>query len=142
MSDWKAELDDFFDRQEYLKRDEAAKQARERQQIVVFLDEVVVPAFDEVKAYLEERGRQIKISADAEKATIAVSYQGRPEILYRLYAKSLQPAIVYAYFDKNTGKAIKAKDVITVAEGEVPLTDITQEVIIQHFIRKYKSVAF
>ena len=142
MSDWKSELDDFFDRQEHLERDEVERRARDRQQIVAFLDEIVVPAFEELRTYLEERGRQVKVSADGEKATLAVSYQGRPEILYRLYAKSRQTAIVYAYFDKNTGKAVKAKDVITTAEGEVALSEITQEVIIQHFIRKYKSVAF
>jgi len=142
MSDWTSELDDFFDRQEHLERDVAVKQARDQQQIAAFLAEIVAPAFEELKTYLEGRGRQVKVSADGEKATLAVSFLGRPEILYRLYAKSLQPAIVYAYYDQSTGKAIKAKDVITTAEGEVQLAEITQEVIIQQFIRKYKSVAF
>lgn len=141
MSDWKSELDDFFDRREHLERDEAAKRTRAQQQITAFLVKIVMPAFDELKVYLEGRGRQVKVTADGQKATLAVSYQDRPEILYRLYAKSPQPVIVYAYFDKFSGKPVKAKDVITATEGEVPLAEITGDVIIQHFIRKYKSVA-
>lgn len=140
MADWKAELDEFFSRQGQIKQAESERKEKELQEAQTFLKEVVLPAFEELKAYLVEHGRDVRLAVGDEHATITVIDQGDPEILYRIYASPPRPRIIYAYIAPETGKAVKASDEITDEAGPVPVDEISQDVIIQHFIRKYKSV--
>ena len=141
MSDWESDLDEFFDRKEQLEQAELERKDIERQEVESFLSEIVVPAFERIKEFLGQYGREVEISSVNEQATLSASYEGEPEIVYRIRANMPQPTVRYAYVSKATGEAMKASDVLTTAEGEVPAGKITQEVIIKHFIRKYKSVA-
>jgi len=141
MSDWESDLDEFFDREEQLEQAELERKAKEQQEVESFLSEVVVPAFERIKEFLGRYGREVEIASGNDKATLSASYEGEPEIVYRIYAKMPQPTVNYAYVSKVTGEAMTASDVLTTAEGEVPAGEISQEVIIKHFIRKFKSVA-
>lgn len=140
MDDWKSDLDDYFSRQEQLERAEEERQARERQAAETFLTEIVVPAFRRVGAHMELHGREVKIASGADQATITVIHRGSPEIMYRIYADRPQPTAEYAFIASDSGRAVKAADAITAEEGPLAMDEITQEVIIRHFIRKYKSV--
>ena len=140
MADWRAELDEFFSRQEQIEQAERERKSKELQEVQAFLTEIVLPAFEQLGEYLEGHGREVRLATEDDHATITVIDKGSPEIFYRIYATPPRPRIIYAYIAPETGKAIKASDEITDATGPVPVDEISQEVIIQHFIRKYKSV--
>lgn len=140
MSDWRTDLDDFFEKQETLTQAEEAHEAQALLQVEAFLAETVLPAFEQLQEQLEKHGREVKIAQEGHQATISVLHEGKPEIMYRLYADARQPIIEYAFISAESGQALKASDVITEEDSPLPVEEIDQEAIIRHFIRKYKSV--
>jgi hypothetical protein len=140
VSDWRTELDDFLKKRETLELAERESEGAWLLEAEAFLDGTVMPAFEQLCEQLQKHGREVKVSREEGLATITVLFEGRPEIMYRLYADPKAPSVEYAFVSHESGKALKAADLITDEEGPVPAGAIVQETIIRHFIRKYKSV--
>lgn len=146
MKDWKQELDSFFDAQEKKQMQDDTQRAGHEAEAAQFITGVVEPAFGEVKAELEKRGRTVTVSSDARymyRASISVEYEGREELDYtievRVNSRGAFATPVIRFTEK--GQRYKGEGFFRSGAQDYTASDITKDEVIANVIHEYKMHA-
>lgn len=145
MRDWKQELDAFF-----RARGEAARPSandllvRRNTEAGAFIEQTVMPAFEELQAELAQYGREALLST-AHKgraaASIRVRNAGRDEFEYLIGVRvTPERAVPYAELISHAGWPRRPIE-SPLREGpqDYSVGDITRDEVIAHFLSSYKA---
>ncbi|MBN1239434.1 MAG: BCCT family transporter, partial [Gammaproteobacteria bacterium] len=117
-----------------------AQQAAALPQIRRLLDETVLPAFDELKAQLEENGREVYIRTDGDWATLTTARDGEQEFALTVRGVVREP-LTFALTDLATDpEEARPRVEIIVPTGRVgawPLEEFSAETIFDEFVAAY-----
>jgi hypothetical protein len=100
MDDWKQELKDLFAQREQRERQRQLNervQSQEMAEATQWLEQVVIPAFEALKAELEVYGREIVIGKERESCVFSVRHQGEEEFIYRILVRAYPMAFAATY---------------------------------------------
>jgi hypothetical protein len=145
MADWHGELESFFQEKEQKQKDLAQKLTNTHGEVSTFFDNVVVPAFEELKSELEKYGREVKIILMNESAFISISHKGDTELDYTLaVAIGTRGAFPYPetrFLNRRDGKTYHAKGRLRDGSQDYTIESITKQEIIRHVLTEYKNHA-
>jgi hypothetical protein len=137
MSDWKKELKGLFDTPE----SSGGRARAERRRVKGFIADVVVPAFEEVAAELQEYARDVEVEFGDRMASITVFHEGTEEFHYEVRVKAYRkrdfafPAI--PLFDAE-GQSYRAEAGLRSGSLHLDVTNFTPEELIESFLREYR----
>jgi len=140
MPDWRERLRQIAAEPEPSYR-QPVRGLREAQDVLArFMDDTVRPAFEELKAELEQQGRTVTITAEADRAQLAVFFDGVEEFRYGIVGNAREEAVfAWPTFDTKRRPARATADVVLRsgkrAEHDVGRFD--REQIIEDFIKAY-----
>ncbi|MDZ7781795.1 MAG: BCCT family transporter [Halioglobus sp.] len=106
-----------------------------------FIDETVVPAFNEIAEELKKYDREVLIENDDREASLIVLYDGQEEFAYGIYAHVYSRA--HTAFPKipepGGGELVEKAEVVlrTGRHKEYEIRNWTKEGIIQEFLESY-----
>jgi len=137
MADWRENLSQFFDKAEQ------EKQVKETSGMARFIAGVAVPAFRELSAELEKRGRKVTIREAAESAAMIVVHGGEEEITYRVQGRTFPNGVLpYAevrFRERKGLKFIRVEGMLRSGAPDYTLDDITGDEIAANFLQYYMS---
>ncbi len=145
MRDWKQDLEAFFRaRGETPRPSTTDLLVRRNNEAGIFIDQTVMPAFEELQAALAQYGREALLST-AHKgraaASIRVRHEGRDEFEY-LIGVRVTPERAFPYVELIPHGGWPRRPIEnTVREGsqDYSVSDITKEEVIAHFLASYKA---
>ncbi len=146
MADWKADLAQHFDQEQQKKQEDQATAETNSEKTKHFIATVVVPAFEEVKAELEKLGKSAQVYADANSASIYISW-GKPDPITHRYTDDLKYYIkvrrgVFPYPEMvyhDRGQRYRAGDFLRGGGNDYTLEQVTKEDIIKHLTNEIKN---
>jgi len=137
MADWRDSLNEFFEKAEQ------EKQVKESSGLAHFIAGVVVPAFRELAAELEKRGRNVTIREAAESAAMIVTYGGEEEITYRVQGRTFPNGVLpYAevrFRERKGLKFIRVEGMLRSGAPDYTLEEITGDEIAGNFLQYYMN---
>ena len=107
MADWKQELRDLFAQREQRERHRQLNeqvQSQEMAEATQWLEQVVIPAFEALKAELEVYRREVVIGKEQESCVLSVRYQREEEFTYRVLVRAY-PMAFAATYEVKTGSS-------------------------------------
>jgi hypothetical protein len=135
MADWRNNLDGFFAKEEV---DEGRVKKPE---FDVFITDVVLSAFEEIREEMERHDRLATIREAESSANIIVYKVGEEEISYRVHARTLPtgvlPVAEIRCRERKGLKLLTVESMIRNAKPNYALSDITTEDIIDNFVDNY-----
>jgi hypothetical protein len=146
MSNWKQDLDALFRaRGEGPRPSTTDLLVRRNQEAGVFIDQTVVPAFEELQGALGQYGREALLSTNHKDrgaaASIRVRSEGRDEFEYLIGVRvTPERAFPYVELVPHPGWPKRASE-RTIRDGaqDYSVTDITKEEVIRHFLSSYAA---
>jgi hypothetical protein len=143
VTDWHGELESFFQEKEQKQKDVVQKLANTHGEVSTFFDNVVVPAFEELKSELEKYGREVKIILMNESAFISISHKGDTEFDYtlavRIGTRGTFPYPETRFWNRRDGKTYLAQGRLRDGSQDYTIESITKQEIIRHFLAEYKN---
>jgi len=143
MSDWKSDLESFFQDKQKETQVREEKLTHTKSEVATFFSTVVVPAFEEIKTELEKYQREVRVSSGTDFASIVVSYKGEAELGYsikvRMRAGSAFPYPETRFRDPTDGKMYRGEGFLRSGAQDYTVAQITKEEIIKHCLSDYKS---
>jgi hypothetical protein len=143
MADWEKDLDEFLDTKS---RDETVAEAQEASNSDLahhFINEVVLPAFHEVRVALENRGRLVQVSGwgSGSYANIKVHYERAQELDYTIKV-NVSPRGAFPYYedrfrDRTDGKMYKGENILGTSSDQ-DVTKFTVDDVRKHLLEQYK----
>jgi hypothetical protein len=144
MPEWEQELEAFF-----RARGEAPRPSttdllvRRNNEAGAFIDQTVMPAFEELQAALAQHGREALLSTAHKRAaaSIRVRNGGRDEFEYLIGVRvTPDRALPYAELIPHAGWPRRPSE-RTLREGsqDYSVRDITKEEVIAHFLASYQA---
>lgn len=135
MSDWKNNLDNFFEKSK-------EKEVREEKpEFDMFVEDVVVPAFEKVAGSLREHGRFVTIRESDSSAAIIVTNVGEEEMTYRvqgrMFPNGVMPIAEVRFRERKGRRLLTVESTIKGPAVDSRLADITPEHIIRDFVDNY-----
>jgi len=137
MSDWKAELDAYFQLREQQEPQQPQDQTLASDQataIEKFMAGVATPAFEEFGVVLTEHGRHIRLRLGDSNMRIVSEYAGKEEFDYTLWAGRSELSAELRVGGRRT------PDNFQNAKGNSALADTTQEDITQQLVDRYMAL--
>ncbi len=135
MADWKNNLNSFFDGTEKMTG------AEERSELGVFIDAVVLPAFDEAAAEMSKHGRHVTIRSSESSAVIMINHKGEEELSYRIQGRTFPTKILpYAevrFRERNGLRRISVESMIRSGSSDYAMADISTDEIVQDLVKHY-----
>ena len=139
MADWRERLKDLFARPGR-PRPEAVPVAEGRRRIERFLDETVLPAFEELARELETHGRTAAVERHPHMAVLTVYRAGHEEFSYAVRGRAYHK-LSFAFpehGDDDEPRLLKAEIVQSAGTGTADaLEHFTREGIIRDFLHEY-----
>mgnify|MGYP006295870863 CR=1 FL=1 len=135
MADWKNSLRSALDETRQTQHE------KESTQMTRFLDDVVMPAFAELRDELEEHGREVVLRRADTTATLIVHYGGEEEITYRIQSRTFPNSIVpfadIRYRERKGLKFVRAESMFRSGKPDYSIEDVTRDEVIQNFLKQY-----
>ncbi len=136
MTDWRDNLSAFFE------KDEGAKHREEKSEMAIFIEDVILPAFQELESELAKHGRFTNVRDTINSAALTVyGTGGEEELMYRVQGRTFPTGVLpYAEirFKERKGlRLITAESMFRSGSGDYCMQDIFKEEVIQHFIENY-----
>lgn len=145
MRDWKQDLDAFFrNRGEAPRPSTTALLVRRNNEAGAFIEQTVMPAFEELQTALAQYGREALLST-AHKgraaASIRVRNAGRDEFEYLIGVRvTPERAVPYAELISHAGWPRRPiESPLWEGTQDYSVSDITKEEVIAHFLSTYKA---
>lgn len=108
-----------------------------------FIEEVAVPAFEEVRGELEQHGRKVRLDRDkAYVALLILDAHGHEEFYYSVRIRTTRPAtFAFPEFEaRDPGKTIsRAEVVLRSGPASYDVSGLTREQLIRHFLHEYRK---
>ncbi len=135
MADWKNKLSAFF------QEAEKAKQEKSGADVARFINEVAIPAFEEIKREMERHGRAVAIRNQVSSASLTVCHSGEEELTYRIQCRVF-PSRIVPYVDlrfrqRRGLRLLRAEAMLREGPAEYTINDISSQEIIDHFVDTY-----
>jgi len=137
MSDWKDDLESFFEEKERQNKANTEKRQNAELQSASFLSNTVVPAFEEIQAELEKYGREVIISNKDQAVNIQIFYESSLEFDYwiKVDINNLRPhPEIQLTIDKQK---VSLEGTLRVGVESFTIEDISKEEIIGSFLSDY-----
>lgn len=135
MSDWRNNLNGFFDKAEQKTQKEVTSDFN------TFISDTVVSAFDQLAEELRQHGREVTIRTADSSAAIIVLHRGEEEMTYRIQGRTFPTGFLpYAEVRFRQRKGLKLITVESMFRSGIPnyqTRDITSDEIISHFLENY-----
>jgi len=134
MDNWRGSLGGFF-------REEEAKQQKESSDLTTFINNVVLPAFDQLAEELRRHGRSVTTRSSATTATLIVQREGEEEMRYRIQGRMF-PNGVLPFADirckeRKGRKFVTVESMFRSGSSDYTLSDITSDEVIENFVENY-----
>jgi hypothetical protein len=136
-SDWLSGLNDYFAQTENDPSQGQAAAAQENARDEQFFASVAAPAFQEIKAELEKRGREVSVDSDAHHASIKITYQDHIEFDYALYGRTMRIYPVKTFADR--GSSFNAEGSLRSDAKDFTVREMTKNELIQHCLKAYED---
>jgi len=134
MSDWKAKLNKAFKDLEKAETQKEVAIKEAESQAVAFTSKVILPAFEEIKMYLEESGREVVITDRGTGANITIQYQKHFELNSTIRADG---GIVYAeHTHSENGRRYKAEGFLRNGSSDT-IDKFSKSDIIDYVVDRY-----
>jgi len=137
MGKWKDDLKNLLEGRE-AEESREEKGAETRSQVRKFFSGKVRPVLKKLKKELERYGREVNISSSDNSGAIEVSNQGLLELDYKIKVRDIFPYPETLYKDAS-GNRIWAEGSFREGPGKYSISDIPEDVILENFLREYKS---
>ncbi len=137
MSDWKDDLESFFEEKERQNKANTEQRQNAELQSASFLSNTVVPAFEEIQAELEKYGREVIISNKDQAVNIQIFYESSLEFDYwiKVDINNLRPhPEIQLTIDKQK---VSLEGTLRVGVESFTIEDISKEEIIGSFLSDY-----
>ncbi len=109
-----------------------------------FIEDVALPAFEELSAELEKYGRTVTVRSSASTATFMVMMGGEEEISYRLQGRTFPNGILpfaeVRFRERKGLRIIKVESMLRSGSPDYLLSDVTGGEIIGNFMEHYGRV--
>lgn len=143
MSDWKSDLESFFQDKQKETQVSEKKLTERKSEVATFFSTVVVPAFEEIKTELEKYQREVRVSSGTDFTSIVISYKGETELDYSIKVR-IRPGSAFPYpearfRDPTDGKMYKAEGFLRSGTQDYTVAQITKEEIIKDCLSGYKK---
>ena len=137
MSDWKDDLESFFEEKERQNKAYTEQRQNAELQSASFLSNTVVPAFEEIQAELEKYGREVIISNKDQAVNIQIFYESSLEFDYwiKVDINNLRPhPEIQLTIDEQK---VSLEGTLRVGVESFTIEDISKEEIIGSFLSDY-----
>lgn len=137
MSDWKDDLELFFEEKERQNKAYTEQRQNAELQSASFLSNTVVPAFEEIRAELEKYGREVIISNKNQAVNIQIFYESSLEFDYwiKVDINNLRPhPEIQLTIDEQK---VSLEGTLRVGVESFTIEDISKEEIIGSFLSDY-----
>ena len=137
MSDWKDDLESFFEEKERQNKAYTEQRQNAELQSASFLSNTVVPAFEEIRAELEKYGREAIISNKNQAVNIQIFYESSLEFDYwiKVDINNLRPhPEIQLTIDEQK---VSLEGTLRVGVESFTIEDISKEEIIGSFLSDY-----
>lgn len=139
--DWKAMLSEILSKRDA--RTGAGAVRGTRPEVERFLEEVALPALQDLRQELEQHGRKVKL--DRAPGYLALTVQdphGHEEFYYGIRSRTTRPAtFVFPEFDpRDAGKTVsRAEVMLRSGPASFDLSGLSREQVIRHFLHEYRK---
>lgn len=145
-TEWREELNQFFRAQGEQRRPLVGELMQQRnQEVGAFIKEVTLPAFEEVRAALEQYGRVVLLRDGGCEAAVRVRKEGQqpvaPDELEYILKARVTPERAYPYAVLMTHRAwLPHHEEVALREGpqDYGVADISKEEVIRHVLAAFK----
>jgi len=137
MSDWKDDLELFFEEKERQNKAYTEQRQNAELQSASFLSNTVVPAFEEIQAELEKYGREVIISNKDQAVNIQIFYESSLEFDYwiKVDINNLRPhPEIQLTIDEQK---VSLEGTLRVGVESFTIEDISKQEIIGSFLSDY-----
>lgn len=135
MTDWRENLNSFFE------NTEKAKQNEEGAELARFVADVALPAFEEIVGELQKHGREVVVRNAVTSAVLIVQYEGEEELTYRIQGRTFPNGVLpfaeVRFRERKGLKFIRIESMFRSGAADYALGDVTKEEIIRNFIENY-----
>lgn len=135
MTDWRSNLG------QVMRRTEEKKQEKEATQMAHFVQEVLVPAFSELRQELEQHDREVTLRHADSSATIIVRYRGEEEITYRvqgrIFPSGVLPFADVRYRERKGLRLISTESMFRSGKPTYTVVDVSKQEVIDNFLKHY-----
>jgi choline/glycine/proline betaine transport protein len=140
QEDWRKRLQYVIQGYERYKRAMETQRAEAQPQLLAFIEQTVLPAFEQIKAELQGHDRSAVIESDADRATLTVQRDGEQEFSFAIHG-SIRAPLTFAFPEVTAeGSDVKTRAEIILSagrHGEYDVEELTREKIIEEFITAY-----
>ncbi|TVQ55543.1 MAG: BCCT family transporter [Phycisphaerales bacterium] len=140
QEDWRKRLQYVIQGYERYTKAAAERHEQAMPRIASFLDGTVLPAFEQIKAQLEEHRRSAEIEREIDRATLTVHRDGEQEFSYSVHCLVREP-LTFAFPEftvKPDEVSIRAEVVLSTGRSrEYALDKMTKETIFNDFVAAY-----
>lgn len=137
MADWQKDVDDLFEAETQKSKLREEEEKKTKAEVERFYSTVVKPAFEEVKAKLEEHGKKVDVSVGHDYASIVVDRNDYKKYEYRIRVRGSSPYTEQVY--NLEGQRHRAVGWLRDSSGGYSVVDITKEEIINDFLKDYRN---
>ena len=127
-----------------LNKAEADKVEAQVDELGRFIDDVALPAFEQLTVELEKYGRSVTVRSSRSAATMMVLLHGEEEISYRLQGRTFPTGILpFAEIRSRERKGLRIIKVESMLRSGAPdyvLFDVSVEEVIGNFMEHYRRV--
>jgi hypothetical protein len=145
MTDWiLTDLDEFLEHKEINDAAEQADLAQTKCEVAEYLNTVVIPAFEQLKAPLEKHGRKVDIfgTPGTDSVSIQVNYKEKRELDYsvkiQFQPRHARPHVITK--TREAGQYYRSESPVKNGWDD-SILNVTQEDIMKNFLDHYKNQA-
>ena len=137
-NDWRENLGSM------LNRAEAGKIEAQGSDLSRFIDDVALPAYEELTIELERYGRSVNIRSSTSAATLSVTLDGEEEISYRLQGRTfptgIRPFAEVRFRERKGLRIIRVESMLRSGSSDYVVSDVSGSEIIANFMEHYGRV--
>lgn len=139
-SEWRYELKELLnDVERFKEKKNRGEEGKIR--IKKYINDVVVPAFEEIAEELQNYNRDVDLDVEKSGATLKVFYDGEMEFYYAIKARIYKKrdfAFPMIPLSDSKGQIHRAEVFLKDGPTETDVTDMTREQIINNFLYEYR----
>ena len=136
MADWRKDLNGFFEKTEKKRREKA-----EGAELIRFIHDITVPAFEDLRVELESHGREVTIRDSETSAAIIVYKKGDEEMTYRIqfrtYPDRVLPFAEIRAKERKGLRLVRFESMFRSGKPDYWISEGTREEIIRNFLEHY-----
>ncbi len=144
MADWKNDLESYLKEQKKTKRELKQHKEEMQKEVKIFLNEEVLPAFDDLKKEFRKHKRDAEIDNKKDWAVILIKKNKHKEFVYEVNINMDGGELLASksiYFPNDKGKLkLGVEGKIHSSTNSMQISRIKKEDIIKDFLDAYKEV--